>query len=270
MNAIPVGDEATVRLTIFVMLFLALAITEKIFPKRRNELWLKRWFNNLSLSALNTLCLRFLTPWSATLFALFVIDKQVSVLEIYDWPIWLSVVSFVLIFDVTIYFQHRLFHLIRPLWIFHRVHHTDVEYDVTTGTRFHPVSIIISMAIKLLLVLLLGPLPVAVLIAEVLLNGTSMFNHSNIRLPQRLEKALRYVIVTPDMHRIHHSSLASEHGANFGFNFPWWDRLFGSYLESATEPQSKMKIGIDGFGVDWSIRLDRLLLQPMQEREKEN
>ena len=124
------------------------------------------------------------------------------------------------------------------------------------------------MLALLLLVLLLGPLPVAVLIAEVLLNGTSMFNHSNIRLPQRLEKALRYVIVTPDMHRIHHSSLASEHGANFGFNFPWWDRLFGSYLESAAVPQSKMKIGIDGFGVDWSIRLDRLLLQPMRQRGK--
>ena len=123
-------------------------------------------------------------------------------------------------------------------------------------------------AIKFLLVLSLAPLPVAVLIAEVLLNGTSMFNHSNIRLPPRLEKTLRYIIVTPDMHRIHHSTLASEHGANYGFNFPWWDRLFGTYLESAKESQSKMRIGIDGFGVDWSIRLDRMLLQPLREEKK--
>ena len=270
MNVITAGDEATLRLSIFLTLFLVLAIAERLFPRRHNELWLKRWISNLSLSALNTLCLRFLTPWSATLFAFFVIDERASLFGIYRLPTWLSIVSFVLIFDMAIYFQHRLFHALGPLWIFHRVHHTDVEYDVTTGTRFHPVSILVSMIIKLLLVLLLAPLPIAVMIAEVLLNGTSMFNHSNIRLPHRIEKALRYVIVTPDMHRIHHSKLTGEHGSNFGFNFPWWDRLFGSYLESAKEPQTEMRIGINGFGVDSSIRLDRLLLQPIQKGENEN
>lgn len=268
MDALTVGNDATFRMVIFVWLFLVLAITERLFPMRRNNLWLGRWFSNLSLSALNTLCLRVLSPWSATLFAFFIIEEEVSLFTIYQLPTWLSVACFILIFDITIYFQHRLFHAVRPLWIFHRVHHTDVEYDLTTGIRFHPVSILISMLIKLLLVLLIGPLPSAVLAAEVLLNATSMFNHSNIKLAPELEKRLRYVIVTPDMHRIHHSTLRSEHGANFGFNFPWWDRLFGTYLESAAEPQTKMKVGIDGFGAPWSIRLDRLLLQPMEKGEE--
>ncbi len=264
MNVISLGDETTVRLAMFLLVFLALAITERIWPCRQHGLWVHRWLNNLSLSVINTLCLRLLTPWSATMFALLIVDERASVVAMHEWPFWASVIAFVLLFDLTIYMQHRLFHIIGPLWHFHRVHHTDLEYDVTTGMRFHPISIMISMAIKLLLVLLLGPLPVAVLIAEVLLNATSMFNHSNIRLPPRLEKALRYVIVTPDMHRIHHSTLTGEHGANFGFNFPWWDRLFGSYLENPSVSHADMSIGIDGYGVDWSVRLDRLLWQPMR------
>jgi len=268
MNAITVGDEATVRLAIFLTLFLAFAVLERIYPKRRNHLWATRWLNNLSLSALNTLYLRFLTPWSGTLFALLIMQNESSIIGVSNLPMPLSVLFFVLVFDLTIYFQHRLFHYIKPLWVFHRVHHTDVEYDVTTGTRFHPVSILISMAIKMILIFVIGPLPIAVLIAEVLLNATSMFNHSNIRLPQSLEKVLRYVIVTPDMHRIHHSVAEREHGANFGFNFPWWDRLFGSYLESASEPQTEMQIGISGFDEDKSIRLDRLLAQPFQTQQE--
>lgn len=267
MNTFSLGDETTVRLAIFLLIFVALAIMERISPCRRNGLWLHRWVNNLSLSAINTLCLRLLTPWSATMFAVLIVDEKASVVAMHEWRLWSSVVAFVLVFDLTIYAQHRLFHIIGPLWLFHRVHHTDVEYDVTTGMRFHPVSIMISMAIKLLLVLLLGPLPVAVLIAEILLNATSMFNHSNIRLAPGLEKALRYVIVTPDMHRIHHSTLPGEHGANFGFNFPWWDRFFGTYLETASVAQAEMPIGIDGYGVDWSVRLDRLLWQPMRRGE---
>lgn len=267
MNVIAVGDEAAVRLAIFLGLFSIFAFLERLYPKRPTGLWRERWLNNLSLSAINTLCLRFLAPWSGTVFALLVMERAVSPLAIHAWPLSISVLVFVVAFDLTIYFQHRLFHAFNPLWVFHRVHHTDVEYDVTTGNRFHPVSILVSMVIKLALVMALGPVPVAVLVAEVLLNATSMFNHSNIRLPVRLERGLRYVIVTPDMHRIHHSIAEAEQGANFGFNFSCWDRLFGTYREQAESPQHTMLIGIIGFDRDWSVRLDKLLLQPFRSRE---
>ena len=178
---------------------------------------------------------------------------------------WLSVAIFLLAFDLTIYFQHRLFHVIPIVWRLHRMHHTDVDYDVSTGNRFHPISIVLSSLIKLALILLLGPLPVAVLIAELLLNATSMFNHSNLKLSAALDKALRYFIVTPDMHRVHHSVNANEHNRNFGFNFPWWDRLFGTYQNQPELKHDKMEIGIAGFRDQNSIELHQLFTQPLKK-----
>lgn len=263
MNALIVDEEALIRLTVFLVLFLTLAFAERIFPRRH---WTQsmplRWLNNLSLSAFNSLCLRLLAPFSGTALAMLVQEKGWSVLNLSALPLLPSVLVFVLVFDCVIYFQHRFFHWLKPLWVFHRVHHTDLDYDVTTGSRFHPVSIIISMMIKLALVLLLGAEPIAILVAEVLLNATSMFNHSNLHIPAKVDRVLRLFIVTPDMHRVHHSVVEHEHSCNFGFNFPWWDRLFGTYLDQAELGHDALEIGIDGFDAARSIRLDRLLLQP--------
>ena len=173
--------------------------------------------------------------------------------------------SFVLLFDLTIYFQHRLFHIVPVFWRLHRMHHTDVDYDVTTGNRFHPVSILLSSVIKLGLVVCLGPLPIAIVLAEILLNATSMFNHSNISIPVAADKVLRNIIVTPDMHRIHHSVDQLEHNRNFGFNFPWWDRLFGTYQQRPKLGQQEMEIGIAGFRDPESAGLLGLLLQPLKK-----
>ncbi len=267
MNALIVSDEATIRLTAFLLLFLALAIAERLAPRRTwSRPWQLRWVNNIGLSLFNSVLLRFLAPFSGTALAVIVQDKGWAVLNLSELPLVWSVLIFVLIFDCTIYFQHRMFHWIKPLWIFHRVHHTDLDYDVTTGTRFHPVSIIVSMAIKLVLVFMFGAEPLAILTAEVLLNATSMFNHSNIRIPEKVDRILRLFVVTPDMHRVHHSVLEEEHSCNFGFNFPWWDRLFGTYLAKASLTHPELQIGIEGCDEKNSVRLDHLLIQPFLSR----
>ena len=263
MNAVEVGDEAIIRLLVFLLLFTVFAVSERLFPRRVRKIdWRVRWLNNLLLSFLNTLILRIFVPFSGTLFAVYLFEEQGALLKLTDLPWALSIGAFIVLFDLTIYFQHRLFHWVRLLWVLHRVHHTDLDFDVTTGNRFHPISILISMLIKCVLIVGLGPFPVAVLAAEVLLNGTSMFNHSNIRLPSSVDRALRWVIVTPDMHRIHHSVIDTEHGCNFGFNFSCWDRLFGTYLNEAASAQDAMALGIRPFDETDSIRLDKLLAQP--------
>jgi sterol desaturase/sphingolipid hydroxylase (fatty acid hydroxylase superfamily) len=274
MNAVPIFDETFnetfVRLSVFLGVFLILAVAERLRPRRVwSHSWQKRWINNIALGAFNSACLRLLAPFSGTVFAAMVQENNWALVNLSTLPTLLSILLFVVIFDLTIYWQHRLFHWLKPLWVFHRVHHTDLDYDLTTGNRFHPVSIVISMAIKLVLVLALGALPVAILIAEVLLNVTSMFNHSNIRLPAGVDRVLRLIIVTPDMHRVHHSVVEAEHGRNFGFNFSCWDRLFGSYLESPALPQESLVIGIEGFAQDRSVRVDSLLLQPFWKADKE-
>ena len=181
-------------------------------------------------------------------------------------PSLLSIFLFLLIFDLAIYFQHRLFHSLPWLWRLHRMHHSDLDYDITTGSRFHPGSIFMSGLIKLALVMLLGAPVIAIVIAEILLNGTSMFNHSNIRLPIKFEKKLRWFIVTPDMHRVHHSIDEHEHNCNFGFNFPWWDRLFGSYLAAPKMSQTQMTLGLKGFQEASQNKLLAMLLQPFTSK----
>ncbi len=267
MNAVEAGHEGLIRLSIFLGLFVAFALLERWFPRRERRVdWRLRWLNNLSLSLINSLLLRVLVPFSGTAFALLAQQNGWGLLNLTDVSLVVELVAFLLVFDITIYFQHRLFHHVNALWVLHRVHHTDLDYDLTTGNRFHPLSIIISMLIKLLLVLVLGAPVFAILTAEVLLNATSMFNHSNLKLPTRFEKMLRLIVVTPDMHRIHHSVLDTEHSCNFGFNFSCWDRLFGTYLETASIPQEVMQIGINGFDAESSVRLDRLLMQPFTNK----
>ena len=179
-------------------------------------------------------------------------------------PYWFAAVASVLLLDLTIYLQHVMFHAVPAFWRLHRMHHADLEFDVTTGLRFHPLEILLSMVIKLAAVAVLGPPPVAVLVFEVLLNGTSMFNHGNLRLPASLDRVLRLILVTPDMHRVHHSVLPHETNSNFGFNLPWWDRLLGTYRSQPAAGHAGMTIGIEQFRSPGELRLDRMLVQPFR------
>jgi sterol desaturase/sphingolipid hydroxylase (fatty acid hydroxylase superfamily) len=166
--------------------------------------------------------------------------------------------------DLAIYLQHVMFHAIPALWRLHRMHHADLEFDVSTGLRFHPLEILLSMGIKLAVVAALGPPAVAVLVFEVLLNVTSMFNHSNIALPPRVDRILRLIVVTPDMHRVHHSIHPDETNSNFGFNLPWWDRLLGTYRPQPRDGHESMTIGVEQFRTRGDLRLDRMLIQPFR------
>jgi sterol desaturase/sphingolipid hydroxylase (fatty acid hydroxylase superfamily) len=179
-------------------------------------------------------------------------------------PFWLAFIASLLLLDLIIYAQHVVFHKIPLLWRLHRMHHTDLDFDVTTALRFHPLEIVLSMLIKLAVVILLGAPAVAVMVFEVILNATAMFNHGNVGLPPWLDQRLRWLLVTPDMHRVHHSVLVEETDSNFGFNLPWWDRLFGTYRDQPREGHTGMTIGLDYFRDEWATRLDRLLLQPFQ------
>jgi sterol desaturase/sphingolipid hydroxylase (fatty acid hydroxylase superfamily) len=265
MNAFAVGEEATIRLVIFLSLFMFIAVAERLRPQQPLKVsWPLRWANNIALSAINTLFLRVLAPFSGTVYAAIVYEQDLALINLAELPMVVSILAFILIFDFAIYWQHRLFHWVPLLWRFHRVHHTDLDLDVTTGSRFHPVSIVISMCIKLVLVLVFGPFPLAILVSEVLLNATSMFNHSNLRLPEKVDNAIRWIMVTPNMHRIHHSQEAAEHSSNFGFNFTWWDRVLGTYRADADLAADRIIIGIAGFDEIKSVRVDRLLTQPLQ------
>lgn len=266
MNSFVTDSESTLRLTVFLSVFLLLAVLELIIPRRTlTTSKARRWFVNLFISFFNTALIRILIPLAGVAAAQLAQQQNWGVLNLIELPPLLSILIFLLVFDFTIYFQHRLFHVVPVFWRLHRMHHTDVDYDVTTGNRFHPASILVSSVIKLGLVFLMGPLAIAIVVAEILLNATSMFNHSNIYLPLGVDKVLRNFIVTPDMHRIHHSVDRFEHNRNFGFNFPWWDRLFGTYLEQPKLGQKEMEIGIDGFRDRESTGLLSLLMQPLKK-----
>ncbi|MFZ2651055.1 MAG: sterol desaturase family protein, partial [Burkholderiaceae bacterium] len=180
-------------------------------------------------------------------------------------PAWAATLLAVVLLDLAIYFQHVMFHAVPTLWRLHRVHHTDLEFDVTTGTRFHPIEILVSTGIKCAAVAAIGAPAIAVLVFELLLNGAAMFNHANVRLPPALDRWLRWAIVTPDMHRVHHSIAYNETNSNFGFNLPWWDRLFGTYRAQPAAGHEAMVIGVDAFRSREELRLDRLLIQPLRE-----
>jgi sterol desaturase/sphingolipid hydroxylase (fatty acid hydroxylase superfamily) len=266
MNNLIADSESFWRISVFVVVFTVLAGLELVFPRRRLTLPKgSRWLTNLGMSVLNTLLVRLLLPLAGIGAALLAQERGWGLLNNIELPAWLSILIFLLLFDLVIYLQHRLFHRVPMFWRLHRVHHTDADYDVTTGNRFHPGSILLSSLIKIGLTLMLGPLPMAVVMAEVLLNATAMFNHSNLSLPQRLDRVLRYIVVTPDMHRVHHSVDSIEHNRNFGFNFPWWDRLFGTYLDQPALGHTDMPIGIAGLSDREANSFSALLLQPLRE-----
>lgn len=263
MNEVLLQVEGPLRLGVFLGMLVAMALWEIASPRRRREIpRLLRWSNNLALVAIDTLALRLAFPVLAVGLAVVAEERGWGLLNAAGVPAWIAVPLSVVVLDLAIYLQHVLFHAVPALWRLHRMHHADLEFDVTTGFRFHPLEILLSMAIKLAVVVALGPPAIAVLVFEVLLNATSLFNHSNVRLPVGLDAALRWIVVTPDMHRVHHSIVPRETNSNFGFNLPWWDRLLGTYRAQPAAGHEAMTVGIERFRTQGDLRLDRMLLQP--------
>ncbi len=257
--------EPVIRGVTFGTIFLVMAMWE-LAGSRRPQATPRgqRWPANLLIVAFDTLAVRLMFPLTAISASLLAAERGWGLFHVMSVPVWLAVLLSVVLLDMAIYFQHRLFHAVPWLWRLHRMHHADTEFDVTTGLRFHPLEILISMGIKLAAVPLLGAPVLAVLIFEVLLNATAMFNHGNVRLPDWIDRWLRRLVVTPDMHRVHHSVIRRETNSNFGFNLPWWDRLFGTYVDQPALGHPGMTIGLEEFRDPRELRLGRMLLQPFR------
>lgn len=265
MNELLLGNEMAIRLSFFIAIFAFMASWELLAPRRTGQVKRRiRWPSNLGIVVFNTLLLRFVMPTTAVGLALAGETAGWGLLQQFDLPLWAASLLAVICLDLAIYLQHIMFHAVPALWRLHRMHHADLAFDVTTGARFHPLEIILSMVIKLSFIAALGPPAVAVLIFEVLLNTLAMFNHANARLPLGLDQALRRAIVTPDMHRVHHSVIPRETNSNFGFNLSIWDRLFGTYCAQPEAGHQEMSIGISTFRTERDLALDRMLLQPFK------
>ncbi len=243
-----VDNEITLRLVFFFGIFLLMAAWEAGAPRRRlNVPKGLRWRNNLALVVINSILLRLLFPAASVGVAIYISQQGWGLFNAYPMPQVLSVALSVVLLDCAIYLQHVMFHAVPLLWRIHRVHHADLDYDVTTGLRFHPLEIVLSMLIKFAAISLLGAPVAAVIIFEILLNGSSMFNHGNVSLPAKIDRYLRWFLVTPDMHRVHHSVEYDESNSNFGFSLSWWDRLFGTYKKQPRAGHLGMTIGLAEF-----------------------
>lgn len=264
MSAAIINNELVIRLGFFIGVLSLMALWELLVPYRAlTASKPRRWLYNLSMVAIDAIVVRLIFPAAAVGTAIIATERQWGLFNNVEAPVWLSTIAVVMIMDLIIYFQHVMFHAIPTLWRLHMVHHTDLDIDVTTGNRFHPIEIIISMLIKMAAVILVGPPVVAVIIFEVLLNATSMFNHSNIRLPKALDRLLRLFIVTPDMHRVHHSVIKWETNSNYGFNLPWWDRVFGTYRNQPEAGHLNMVIGLGQYRDERQLTLGKLLMLPV-------
>ena len=256
-------NEAIIRLSCFFAVLLAMMLWEWRKPRRALSLpRARRWPANLGIIVVDSLMLRLVFPVLAVGAAELAAARGWGLFHELDAPFWLALLASLLVLDLAIYVQHVVFHKVPVLWRLHRMHHTDLDFDVTTALRFHPLEIVLSMLIKLALVMLLGAPPAAVMLFEVILNATAMFNHGNVGLPRRLDRALRWILVTPDMHRVHHSTRPEETDSNFGFNLPWWDRLFGTYRDQPRDGHTGMTVGLEYFRDRRAIGLYALLLQP--------
>jgi sterol desaturase/sphingolipid hydroxylase (fatty acid hydroxylase superfamily) len=254
-----------IRLGAFAAVLGSMVVWELAAPRRKPTLgrW-TRWPNNIGIAALNTAVIRVLCPTTALGMAALANERGWGLLNLTGTPAWLAIPLAVLLLDFALYVQHRLFHAVPLLWRLHRMHHADLDFDVTTGVRFHPVEIVLSLLIKFAVIVAVGAPALAVVIFEVVLNATSMFNHSNVAVPQRVERWLRRLVVTPDMHRIHHSVVKHETNSNFGFNLPWWDRALGTYRPQPQAGHDRMIIGIPDFRTSRDLRLDQMLVQPLR------
>jgi sterol desaturase/sphingolipid hydroxylase (fatty acid hydroxylase superfamily) len=263
-----VAHEPTVRVAIFAAAFVLIATGELVAPRRPLTVprW-SRWPGNLAIVLLNTLLVRALLPVTAVSIAVVAETRGWGLFHtVGPLPAWLIIAATVVLLDLAIYLQHILFHAVPILWRLHRMHHADLDIDVTTGARFHPIEIVLSMLLKLGAIVALGAPPLGVLVFEVLLSTGSLFNHGNLHLPLMADSILRWVVVTPDMHRVHHSVDPEETNRNFGFTLSWWDRICGTYRAQPAAGHVGMALGIAQFRDPSELRLDRLLLQPLRPR----
>lgn len=255
--------EAPLRLFFFLGIFAAVGYAETTFPRRiLTTSKSGRWFANLGIVVLNSVALRFVFPLAAMGMAVLAEQRGWGLLNNIHVPYALAVIVSVLALDFVIYLQHVMFHAVPTLWRLHMMHHADLDFDVTTGSRFHPIEILLSMVIKMAAVAALGPPALGVFLFEVLLNGTAMFNHGNLKLPTNLDRVLRLFVVTPDMHRVHHSVFPFEANSNFGFNMPWWDRLMGTYRPQPRLGHEGMTIGLNQFRDPTRLTLPWMLILP--------
>jgi len=256
--------EDILRISAFTLIAVIMVLWELLFPRRGPSKKRVRWPGNLGIFLINT-CMLALIPITAVGAAVFSIQNQFGLFYWVELEFWPKVILCILILDLLIYWQHRIFHMIDPFWRIHRMHHTDTAFDFTTALRFHPIEIFISILVKAVAIILLGAPAFAVIAFEIILNGSAMFNHGNIKIPKVVDRGLRWIIVTPDMHRIHHSVDPNEHNMNYGFFLSVWDRIFGSYLNQPRQPQTTMPIGLEIFNQDSEARVDRLMTQPFRK-----
>ncbi len=260
----PVNQELIVRVSIFTGVLLIMLLWEQAAPRRAaTAIKWRRRATNLLLVLIDSALVRLLHPVAAVAMAVIADERGWGLFNMLEFSPWLSGILSFLLLDMLIYFQHRLFHKYPLLWRLHRVHHSDTEFDVTTAIRFHPLEILLSLCIKIAAVILLGVPVAAVLVFEIVLNAMSLFNHGNIALPLSLDHYLRWLLVTPDMHRVHHSAIVEETNSNFGFNIPWWDHLFASYREQPQLGHEKLKVGLNEFRDPSFVNVLWLLKQPL-------
>lgn len=261
---LPGGDSA-VRMGIFAALFVTFAALEAVYPRRkRTSSRPVRWYSNLGMTFLNSLSQRFIFPILGIEMALISAERGWGFFNDHETPYAVAFVASVVVLDLVVYLQHVVFHHVPWLWRLHRVHHADVDLDASSGIRFHVLESIISMCIKLGAIVAIGPPAMAALFFEILLNGAAMFNHANMRIPVGIDRVLRWLIVTPDMHRVHHSVIRDERNSNYGFNLPWWDRIFGTYRAQPAKGHEGMTIGLDRFRSTKEQHLHQLLIQPFR------
>ena len=254
--------ETLIRFGAFVLVFTLIALWEALAPRRRFQTPRRRWPVNLGLLVIDAALVRVLLPVAAVGVALAATERGFGLLNVIEGPLWLEVVVAVVLLDLLVYLQHVLFHAVPGLWRLHRVHHADPQFDVSTGVRFHPVEILLSMLIKMAAVAALGAPPIAVVIFEVVLNAGSLFTHANASLPAALDRRVRLLLVTPDMHRVHHSQVRRETDSNFGFSLSVWDRLFGTYREAPGGGQDGFVIGLAETAPTHATRLGWCLVSP--------
>ncbi len=257
------AHEPALRLTAFLGILAVLLLAERLVPWRvARPLGARRWFANIGLLALSSVAVRLLVPVAAIGAAIWAQGRDIGLFPMIGLPGWAAIPLTVVLLDLLIYFQHRVFHAVPWLWRLHRVHHADTEMDATTGLRFHPLEILLSVFIKIAAAVALGAPPEGVLLFEILLNASSMFEHAAITLPPRIDMALRRLIITPTLHRIHHSERREETDSNFGFNLSIWDQWFGTLRR---DYQGELHLGIGAFGTPRDQRLDQLLIQPVRQ-----
>ncbi len=260
-------NQSTLRLSGFIAIFILMAIWEWQSPSRQLQLSkYQRWLNHGALIVISSLAIRWLTPFALTGLAFYAQQQHIGLLVWLNVPLWIAIVSSLLLMDGLVYGQHRLMHSIPILWRLHRLHHSDMDFDITTGVRFHPIEMMLSFFVKAAIIIALGVPVIAVVVFELLLSSLALFNHANINLPKRIESITRLFIVTPDVHRIHHSTINSETNSNYGFNLIMWDRLFGSYTETSRYGDEHIEIGLNEFKQKQLVtQLHHLLWQPFKQ-----